>query len=311
MSTLSCLRFLASALPVICIVSGPSLAITKVFSQGELSLVRDSKESQYGALKVLAIEAEKATMVYRWFLLPEGVFDLGSPLVHSGTVEVAQVQGRAVVSFGPFVMEWHATGGDKGMLSANGNLGVQPLLMASSAIHDATRIKDVRSGFRYEEMTTREIPDRLGLSESFAKLPKARLGIGVADTFADVGLGVKEKAVQVVRIDENSNAYQAGLRTGHCVLTFNGVDVLSAQDLHNLLQELKPEETVIMTVYTGEDYREITFAAGSRVTRPEARPTPTPDPNLSPEDRARVEGNQEMRRLMDETLEALKAVYYD
>lgn len=289
----------------------PSFAITMIFSEGDMSLFRDSKKRQFGAIKILTIDPDADSLVYRWYLLPTDVYDLSAPVVRTGTVEVSQVLGRAVVSFGPFVMEWHATGGDKGMLSANGNLGVQPLMVASSALKFATQIKDVRSGFRYEEATPREAPDPLGLKERFAKMPKARLGIGVAETFADIGLGVKERAIQITRIDDRSNAFEAGLRKGNCILAFDGEPVASLEDFQNHLRFVSPEDTVLLTVFTGDDTVNVAFSAGSRVTKPEVRPTPAVDPDTPLEERQRREANQEVRELMDQTLEALKAVYYD
>jgi membrane-associated protease RseP (regulator of RpoE activity) len=307
-------RRLANPLVTIVLLSltaTQAYSVTKVFSEGDMSLVRDSKASQYGALKILDIEPDANSIVYRWYLLPKDVYDLSASMVRTGTVETSQVQGRAVVAFGPFVMEWHATGGDKGMLSANGNLGVQPLMVASSALKFATQIKDVRSGFRYEEATPREAPDPLGLQERFAKMPKARLGLGVAETFADIGLGVKERALQIARIDDRSNAYEAGLRKGHCILAFDGEPVMSLEDFQNRLQNVRPEDTVLLTVFTGEETVDIAFPAGDRITKPDTRPTPVVDPDASPEDQKRIEANEEVRELMDQTLEALKAVYYD
>jgi PDZ domain-containing protein len=307
-------RHLANSLVTIVLLSltaTQSFAITKVFSEGDMSLVRDSRKIQFGALKILKIEPDANSLVYRWYLLPKDVYDLNAPVVRTGTVEVSQVLGRAVVAFGPFVMEWHATGGDRGMLSANGNLGVQPLMVASSALRFATQIKDVRSGFRYEEATPREVPDPLGLQERFAKMPKARLGLGVADTFADIGLDVKERTVQITRIDDRSNAYEAGLRKGHCILAFDGEPVMSAEDFQNHLQTVNPEDTVLLSVYTGDDTLDVAFPAGARVTKPATRNPPVVDPDTPPEERKRREANQEVRELMDQTLEALKAVYYD
>ena len=306
-------RLLAGSLALLCLVGLPSAspAVTKILGAGEMLLMRDAAGKRYGAVKILKVNPSEGEMVFRWHLLPESVFDLGDARVRGGTVEIRQVQGRAVLAFGPFVLEWHGGTGDKGIISANGSLGVSPLLVASSALKEATRIKDARAGFLYEEATTREVPDRLGLLETFANLPKARVGIGVAQTFSDLGRGVNEPVLQVSRIDENSNAFKAGLRRDHCILSFDGLEVATPQDFHDMLQGVRPGDTVALMVYTGDEVKEFRFEAESRVSPPPPPPTPTPDPNLPPDQRSRLQAGEEVRQMMQQTMEAIRALHFD
>jgi hypothetical protein len=286
-------------------------AVTKVVGAGQMLLMRDSKEAQYGAVKVEKIDPRNGRLVYRWFMLPEGVFDLASPQVESGTVVVRQVQSRAVVAFGPFVLEWHGSAQAKGIFSSHGNLGTQPLFIASSGIHEATRIHDVRQSYQYEMATPRESPSPLGLTETFSDLPKARLGLGVEETFVNDPTGAQIPAIRISRVDENSKAFAAGVRENQELVTFDGKEVFSAADFRDLLKGIKPDDTVRLKLLDNGKESEISFQAEQRVPVLSAQPTPVLDPNLPPEERDRIEKNQEVLHVMQEAIEALRAVHFD
>jgi hypothetical protein len=302
--------FLALFLAVLCQVSTVH-AVTKVLKEGELLLCTDSDRQTYGAVKILDVRPETRSLVFRWYLLPPNQVNLSMPGISSGTTEVTQVQGRAVIAFGPFVLEWHGSGEEKGILSANGTLGVNPVLVASSGIPDVTRIADARSGFAYEVASPRETPDPLGLQESFSNLPQARIGVGVSQTFADIGMGAEEPVVEISRIDEGSNAFKAGLRKGDLILFFNGVEVLTADDFRKALEGVVPKTPVHVSVMRKQNIEDFTFEAEERISLPAQAPAAPLDPNLSPEQRARAESVEDVRRLMNQSMEALRALHFE
>lgn len=289
----------------------PSHAVTKVVAAGQMLLMRDDKETQYGAVRMERIEPKQNRIVYRWFLPPEKAYDLTAANVESGTVEIRQVRGRAVVAFGPFVLEWHGSAEQKGIFSANGTLGTQPLYIASSGIHDPSKIRDMREGYHYEVATPRETPTPLGLTEAFADLPKARLGIGVEEVFIKDENGLELPSLQINRIDTQSKAFEAGLREHQELVAFNGVEIFSAADFQERLKEVKPGDKVKLTVMQNGEMKDYQFEADTRVPTLSTQPQPTPDPNLPPEERARQAKDQEVLRLMQESVEALRARYFD
>jgi hypothetical protein len=293
------------------LASQPSFAVTKVLSKGQMLLMRDAKEAQYGAVRAVQIEPKKNRMVFRWFLPPENSHNLAEPSVASGTVEVRQVRGRAVVAFGPFVLEWHGSAEGKGIFSANGALGIQPMFVASSAINEPTRLQNIKEGFKYELATTREVPSPLGLTETFADLPQARLGVAVAETFVKDDSGVELPTLRISGVDDESKAYAAGIRESQEVTAFNHEDIFSAADFHDHLKLIKPGDKVTLTILENGESRDIVFDAAQRVGSPSVQPTPTVDPSLPPEERARLEKNQDVLRVMQEAVEALRAVHFD
>lgn len=302
---------LLGALPLI-LLSSRGYAVTKVLGEGELLLLANGDQTQFGAIKILDIEPETNSVVYSWYLPKGGEVDFAGPDVSNGTVETQQVRGRAILAFGPFVFEWHGGGESKGILSGNGELGVVPLMMASSGIPDATRVRDARSGFSYEEATTRESHDPLGLAEKLAKMPKARLGVGVEETFEDLGMGTQEKAVKITRVDPKSKAYAAGLRKGQCILSMEGMEILSAEDFHRLHDSLNPNTPVSMVVFTGDNVQTFTFETEDRVPAvSETRPDPVLPEDLSPEQRRRIEAGGKAGEILTQGLEALRAAHYD
>lgn len=274
-------------------------------------MLSDGDQTQFGAIKILDIERETNSVVYRWFLPKQGSVDFAAPGVSSGTVETQQIRGRAIMAFGPFVFEWHGGGEGKGILSGNGELGVVPLMLASSGIPDATRVRDARSGFSYEEATTRESDDPLGLAEKLAKMPKARLGVGVEETFEDLGMGTEEKAVKITRVDPKSKAYAAGLRRGQCILSMEGMEILSAEDFHRLHDSLNPNTPISMVVFTGDNVQTLTFETEDRMPVTESRPAPALTEDLAPEQRRRIEAGEKAGEILSQGLEALRAAHYD
>lgn len=289
----------------------PSHAVTKVVASGQMLLMRDAKESQYGAVRLEKVEPKKNRITYRWFLPPEKTIDLTAREVESGTVEIRQVRGRAIVAFGPFVLEWHGSAGEMGIFSAQGTLGTQPLYIASSGIHDPSKIRDMRGGYVYEVATPREAPTPLGLTETFADLPKARLGMAVEEVFVKDEHGLELPRLLVSRVDDQSKAYDSGIRERQEVTAFDGVEIYSAADFHERLKDVKPGDQVKITVIENGETKDIQFEAEQRVPTLSLQPQPTPDPSLPPEERARQEKNQEVLRLMQESLEALRAVHFD
>ncbi len=311
MSSISLKVLVIALVWLFCIPVDSSHAVTKVVASGQMLLMRDAKESQYGAIRLEMVEPKKNRIVYRWYLPPERAYDLSAQNVESGTVEIRQVRGRAVVAFGPFVLEWHGSSEQKGIFSAQGTLGTQPLYIASSGIHQATRIQDMRGGYLYEVATPREAPTPLGLVETFADLPKARLGLGVEEVFIKDDNGIEIPRVLINRIDEQSKAYDAGVREDQELTAFNGTEIYSAADFHESLKEVKPGDTVKLTVIENGETKDFQFEADPRVPVMALQPPPTPDPSLPPEERARQEKNMQVLRLMQESVEALRAVHFD
>lgn len=305
---------LYSALPffiLISLVLQPSQANTKILSSGQMMMVRDAQGAQYGAIRVERIDPKQNQMVFRWFLLPSQVYDLGDARVNSGTVEVSQVRGRAVVAFGPFVLEWHGSSEQKGIFSANGTLGTQPLMVASSGIHDPTRIRDVREGYQYEAATTRESPSPLGLDQTFADLPPARLGLAIAETFIPDENGYEILSLRIVRVDEESKAFAAGTRENQELVSLNGKTIFSTQEFREALKKIKPGDPVSLGVLEKGEQKTFRFEADPRVTPSSVKALPTPDPNMSPEERERLQKNQDVLHVMQEAVEALRAVHFD
>ncbi len=289
----------------------PVWAVTKVVSQGEILLVRDEKGSQFGALRVETIEPKQDRLVYRWFLPSEKTKSLAGPDVRDGTVEVRQIRGRALVAFGPFVLEWHGGAGKKGLFSAHGNLGIQPMYVAASAIREPTRITDMASGYAYEVATNREVPTPLGLVETLGDLPKARLGIAVEETLLLDENGIEIPSIRISRVDEESNAFTAGTREGQELLAINDREIYSAADFRGLVSSLNVGEQVTLSVTENGEPKKIRFEATARIASPGTRPVREIDPNLSPEERERLEKNQDVFDIMLESVEALRAIGYD
>lgn len=287
------------------------LATTKILSTGQMLMVRDAQASHYGAIRVEKIDPKNNQMVFRWFLLPEQVYDLGDARVRSGTVEVSQVRGKAAVAFGPFVLEWHGSSEQKGIFSANGALGTQPLLVASSGIHDPTRIRDVREGYQYEAATSRESPSPLGLDQTFADLPPARLGLAVAETFVPDENGYEILSLRIVRVDEDSKAYEAGVRENQELVSLNGKEIYSTAEFRDSLKKIKPGDTVTLGVLESGEQKFFRYEADPRVGASSVRALPTPDPNMSPEEKERLQKNQEVLHVMQEAVEALRAIHFD
>ncbi|MCG3199315.1 MAG: PDZ domain-containing protein [Candidatus Omnitrophica bacterium] len=299
-------------LGLIALTSGaPLWAVTKVVSQGEVLLVRDEKGTQYGALRVEIIEPKKDRLVYRWLLPAEKAKSLATPDVRGGTMEVRQIRGRALVAFGPFVLEWHGGAGKKGLFSAHGNLGIQPMYVATSAIREPTRITDMVSGYAYEVATNREAPTPLGLVETLGDLPKARLGLAVEETLLLDENGIEIPSIRISRVDEESNAFSAGIREGQELVAINDREIYSAADFRGMISGIQVGEQVTLSVVENGEPKKIRFEAAARIASPGTRPAREIDPNLSPEERARLEKNQDVFEIMLESVEALRAIGYD
>jgi len=283
-----------------------------MLSEGKMALVADSGQSQYGALKIEKIDPKKRLLHYRWYLLPENIYDLAAPVVYSGTVETHHVRGKAIIAFGPFVLQWRGRG-DNGVLSAVENLGSSPTYIASSGIHEATRIRDVRSGYNYQLAEGSKQEDRLGLADTFAGLPKAQLRLSISETVPASEDGYEIPKLQVSRIDQNSNAYKAGVRRGQELVAYNGVEIYSIGDFYSLIGQTKPGEQVTLTFLEKGTNKDITFEAEERRPPRGERTIPTivPREGMTEEERQRLEKTQEVLDVLKESVEALGGVQFD
>lgn len=290
----------------------PAFAALRLLEEGDVMMVADQGENQFGALKVEKIDTPRRTLVFRWFLPPEGVVSFTGPEVASGTMEIRQVRGVGIAAFGPFVLEWHGSDGAKAVFSANGLLGLNPLKTARSGIKEPTAIQDARAGYLYELASTKESDDPLGIRDTLADLPKARVGFTVVETGYDFGDGVVEPAVAVVRVDQDSDAFKQGVRRGQIILAFNGVDLHSVRDFQNQIKMYNPEETASVTVLEGESFRDIVFSTESRIAAsPKSATEEEVQRDLTPEEEADLANRKEVRNLIEQSLNALKAVHFD
>ncbi|MCB9768136.1 MAG: PDZ domain-containing protein [Candidatus Omnitrophica bacterium] len=290
----------------------PANSAIQVLEEGDVLMVSDESGSQYGALKIEEVNSERRSLVYRWYLPPAGVVAFNTPDLRSGTMEIQQVRGRGIVAFGPFVLEWHGTEGKRAVIGANGELGVNPIRIATSGIKDPPIIQDARSGYQYEFASIKESNDPLGIQDTLSNLPKARVGFTVADTIVDFGDGSEEPAVKIIRIDQESDAFKQGVRKGQVILAFNGVDVMSSKDFHDQLKIYDPKDTATITVWRDGSYQDLTFSTEARLQKPaisEADGQQKQD--LTPEEKVDQENKKEVRNLIEQSLEALRAVHYD
>ena len=301
---------IATALVFLC---GSAQTATQVREEGEVLLVRDGSRTRYGAVRIRAVTPEAGAVVFEWHLPPQGVHDFGDPRVEKGVVRLEEVRGRALLAFGPFVLEWHTGAGKRGILSANGRLGLNPIFMATSAIRDPSLIRDVRSGYRYEQATIREAPPSLLSYEAFSDLPRARIGVAVEDTLAKGEQGVDVPAVRIARVDLDSNAFKAGVRRDQILIAFDAVTISSSTQFHEFLRQVIPGEEVSLTVLEkeGGEVNDYYFAAEPRLPPDEPSPKETPDPNLTAEEKDLRKKNEAIRRAMRETLEAIRATQFD
>ncbi len=293
-------------------LSFPASATIQVLEVGDVLMVSDEAGSHFGALKLVDVDSVRRSLIYQWYLPPEGVVAFTTPDLHSGTTEIRQVRGKGIIAFGPFVLEWHGSEGKKAAFGANGDLGVNPLRIATSGIKDPTIIQDARSGYQYQIASVQESSDPLGIRDVLSDLPKARVGFAVADTMVDFGDGNQEPAVAVIRIDQESNAFAQGVRKGQVILAFNGVDVMSAKDFHDQLRIYNPQETASITVWKDSAYQDITFSTEARLQKPKISEADGEEKkDLTPEEKAAQENKKEVRNFIEQSLEALKAVHYD
>ena len=287
-------------------------ASIEILEEGDVLMVSDQAGTQYGAIRVENLDADHRSLVYRWYLPPQGMVAFNTPDLQSGTMEIRQVRGKGIVAFGPFVLEWHGSDGKKAAFGANGELGVNPLRVATSGIKDPTIIQDARSGYQYQIASIQESSDPLGIADTLTGLPKARGGFSVANTTVDFGNGTQEPAVRVIRIDQDSDAFKKGVRKGQVIIAFNGVDVMSAHDFHEQLKVYDPKETATVTIWKDSAYQDITFSTESRLQKPKLNePDLTKKGPLTPEEKTELENKKEVRNLIEQSLEALRAVHFD
>lgn len=306
------LTTLAAIAAVLFFLSPSAIAKIQVLEEGDVVMVSDEQGSQFGAVRVEKIDAGRRSLVYRWFLPPEGVVAFNTPDLHSGTTEIRQVRGKGIVAFGPFVLEWHGTDGKRAAFGANGDLGVNPIRIASSGIKEPTLIQDARAGYQYEVASIQESSDPLGIRDALSDLPKARVGFSVADTVVDFGDGSQEPAVEIIRIDQESDAFKQGVRKGQVIIAFNGVDVMNTKDFHDQIKIYNPQETASITVWKDSTYQDIAFSTEARIQKPEISEADGADTkDLSPEEKADLENKKEVSNLIQQSLEALKAVHFD
>ena len=306
-------RLLVPALIGSCLqFSAPTQAKIQLLDEGDVLMVSDEAGSQFGALRVEEVNSVRRSLIYSWYLPPEGVVAFTSPDLRSGTMEIRQVRGKGIAAFGPFVLEWHGGDGKKAVFGAQGELGVNPIRIATSGIKEPTTIQDARSGYLYEIASVQSSSDPLGIQDALSDLPKARVGFTVANTLVDFGDGNQEPAVAVIRIDQDSDAFKQGVRQGQAILAFNGVDVLNTQDFHEQLKVYNPQETATVTVWKDGVYQDIIFSTEARIQKHEvSEASGEAKKELTAEEKAELQNKKEVRNLIEQSLEALRAVHYD
>jgi serine protease Do len=112
--------------------------------------------------------------------------------------------------------------------------------------------------------------------EAFAQLyalsqsGRSYLGVGVRELDPARGKELKLKevfGVEITRVDEDSPAARAGLKTGDVVLEYNSQRVEGTEQFVRLVRETPPERTVRLLVWRGGSSQTLTAAVGTRKSR--------------------------------------------
>ena len=94
----------------------------------------------------------------------------------------------------------------------------------------------------------------------------SHLGVKLADVDADHAKSLKLSELagaQVLAVEENSSADQAGLRPGDVILTYNGEKVLGAQQLGRLVMETPRDRKVALRIWREGKSRDITVTTAA------------------------------------------------
>ena len=125
-----------------------------------------------------------------------------------------------------------------------------------------------------------------------ARMPGSYLGVGLTDIDADRAKTLKldeAKGVEVTRVEEGSPAAKAGIKAGDVLLTYNGENILGAQQLGRLVSETPEGRKIRIQIW--RDGRQQTLAVITEARRfpgfdlprgvhfdmPEFRNIPIPD----------------------------------
>lgn len=99
---------------------------------------------------------------------------------------------------------------------------------------------------------------------------RAFLGVGVTEVGSERARALKlpeEYGVEITRVDEDSPAEQAGLKTGDVILAYNGQRVEGADQFIRLVHETPPGRTVKLTVVRGGAQQTVSATLGTRKTQ--------------------------------------------
>ncbi len=92
----------------------------------------------------------------------------------------------------------------------------------------------------------------------------SHLGVKLVDVDSDRAKSLKLSEVagaQILAVEENSAADQAGLRPGDVILSYNGEKVLGAQQLGRLVMETPQDRKVALKIWREGKAKEITFTS--------------------------------------------------
>jgi serine protease Do len=108
------------------------------------------------------------------------------------------------------------------------------------------------------------------LAQLYALTGGSYLGVGVREIDSARGKELKLKetyGVEITRVDEDSPASKAGLKTGDVVLEYNGQRVEGTEQFVRLVRETPPERTVRLLVWRGGAAQTLTAVIGTRKGR--------------------------------------------
>jgi serine protease Do len=94
----------------------------------------------------------------------------------------------------------------------------------------------------------------------------SHLGVKLADVDADHAKSLKLSEVtgaQILAVEENSAADQAGLRPGDVILSYNGEKVLGAQQLGRLVMETPQDRKVALKIWRDGKVKDITVTTAA------------------------------------------------
>ena len=75
-----------------------------------------------------------------------------------------------------------------------------------------------------------------------------------------------ENRVQVMSVEEGGAAAAAGIQVNDIILSIEGTEITSKEDINSLLMEYNAGDTVIITVQRGNDKVDLTVTLGERTS---------------------------------------------